>query len=77
MKTDLQIGQYRIRLHEHEDHPCFLWPILPFVPFLVQSNGPPDLDFKVTVTKHLPELPQCEARAKTSDPKPGTRHSAG
>src|SRR5438132_7633402 len=58
MKTDLQIGQYRIRLHEHEDHPCFLWPILPFVPFLVQSNGPPDLDFKVTVTKHLPELPR-------------------
>src|SRR2546428_830 len=58
MKIDLQIGRYRIRLQEREDYRCFFWPIRPFVPFLVRSNEPPDLDFKVTVTKHLPDLPR-------------------
>src|SRR2546428_2159196 len=58
MKIDLQIGGYRIRLHEREDYGCFFWPIRPFVPFLVRSNEPPDLGFTVTVTNHLPDLPR-------------------
>ena len=58
MKIVLQIGRYRIRLQEREGYRCFVWPMASFDPFLVKSDEPPDLDFTVTVTKDLPDLPR-------------------
>ena len=58
MKIVLQIGRYRIRLQEREGYRCFVWPMSSFDPFLVRSDEPADLDFTVTVTKDLPDLPR-------------------
>src|SRR5438445_7585215 len=58
MKIVLQIGRYRIRLQEREGYRCFVCPMASFDPFLVRSDEPADLDFTVTVTKDLPDLPR-------------------
>ena len=58
MKIVLQIGRYRIRIQERENYRCFFWPMASFDPFLVKSDEPADLDFTVTVTEHLPDLPR-------------------
>src|SRR5256712_12966711 len=56
MKIDLHIGRYSIRLQEAEDCVGLDWPLDPFVPFLIQPNAQPALDFAVKSAKHRPEL---------------------
>ena len=56
MRIDLQIGGYRVRLDEPENHPQLAWPLRPFDSFLAQPGSQPDLDVTVTVAPHLPPL---------------------
>lgn len=58
MRIDLQIGGYRIRLDEREDHTCLAWPLSPFDFFLAPSAAPPDIDFQIRVVKQLPAFPE-------------------
>lgn len=60
MKVDLQIGGYRLRLDESEDHNCIAWPLAPFESFLTTSAEPPDIDLAIKVVKQLPDIPYKE-----------------
>lgn len=53
----LEIGGYRIAVHEPNDYPCLAWPIRPFEAFLVKDTNPADVTVEVAVAPHLPDLP--------------------
>ncbi len=57
MTIDLRLGDYLIRLWEPEDLPRLTWPLRPFESFLTESGEPPDIDIRVHVVEHLPDLP--------------------
>lgn len=56
MRIDLEIGGYRISIDEPENHPRLAWPMPPFESFQTQPDSHPDINVKVTVAAHLPEL---------------------
>ncbi|HXC68055.1 MAG TPA: hypothetical protein VN638_11585 [Nitrospiraceae bacterium] len=62
MKIDLEIGGYRISIDEPENHPRLAWPMPPFESFQTQPGSHPDINVKVTVASHLPELPRGPLR---------------
>lgn len=58
MEITLNLGEFRIRLHEPNDRACFYWPQWMFEPFHADCAGPADIDLVVRVTESLPDPPQ-------------------
>lgn len=62
MRFTLEIGGYRLAIHEPHDYPCLVWPIRPFEAFLVEDNQPADVTVDVAVVPTLPDLPMDRLR---------------
>jgi hypothetical protein len=66
MIIDFDLGGYRIRLEERDDHPLISWPVKPFAAFVVQAAEPGDdcADVHVTITlvRTLPDFPDRRLR---------------
>lgn len=62
MRFTLEIGGYRIAVHEPNGYPCLVWPIRPFEAFLVDVNHPADITVDVAVVPTLPDLPMDRLR---------------
>lgn len=62
MRFTLEIGGYRITVHESQDHSVLLWPLRPFDVFLVDNHDPADIMVTVAVVPTLPDLPTDRLR---------------
>ncbi|MCC6140574.1 MAG: hypothetical protein IT389_08160 [Nitrospira sp.] len=62
MLFTLEIGGYRIAVHEPHEHRCLVWPIRPFEAFLVEDSRPADITVEVAVVPVLPDLPNTRLR---------------
>ncbi len=62
MRFTLEIGGYRIAVHEPNGYPCLVWPLRPFEAFLVDAHHPADITVDVAVVPTLPDLPMDRLR---------------
>lgn len=62
MTFSLEIGGYRLAVHEPHGYPCLVWPIRPFDSFLALHDGPADITVEVAVVPTLPDLPIDQLR---------------
>ncbi len=62
MRFTLEIGGYRLAVHEPNGYPCLVWPIRPFEAFLVDGNRPADITVDVAIVPTLPDLPMDRLR---------------
>lgn len=62
MRFTLEIGGYRLAIHEPHGYPCLVWPIRPFEAFLVEDNDSADVTVDVAVVPTLPDLPMDRLR---------------
>ncbi len=62
MRFTIEIGGYRIAVHEPNGYPCLVWPIRPFEAFLVDAHQPADITVEVSIVPTLPDLPMDRLR---------------
>ena len=62
MRFTLEIGGYRLAVHEPNGYPCLVWPLRPFEAFLVDDDRPADVAVDVAIVPILPDLPTDRLR---------------
>ena len=62
MRFTLEIGGYRLAVHEPIGHPCLVWPLRPFEAFLVDEHQSADVAVDVAIVPILPDLPMDRLR---------------
>lgn len=62
MRFTLEIGGFRLAIHEPNGYPCLVWPLRPFEAFLIDDDRPADIAVDVAIVPTLPDLPMDRLR---------------